>query len=165
MKNKTSAGKRYWLFKSEPDCYSMDHLAALPQKTDSWDGVRNYQARNFLRDDIKKGDGVLFYYSSTSPVGVAGICEVVRAGYPDTTALDPKEMHYDPKASEENPIWYMVDVKFVRKFPRLVLLAELKKTPGLESMMVTQRGSRLSIQPVTKDEWDIVLKLAEKPEK
>ena len=165
MKKKTTADRKYWLFKSEPDCFSMDHLAACPKKTDSWDGVRNYQARNFMRDDIKKGDGVLFYYSSTSPVGVAGICEVVRSGYPDHTARDPKEMHYDPKATENNPIWFMVDVKFVRKFPHFVTLTELKQTPGLESMMVTQRGSRLSIQPVTTKEWDIVLKLAEKLEK
>ena len=152
--------KRYWLFKTEPGCFSIDTLAACPDGTDSWDGVRNYQARNMLRDDIKKGDGVLFYHSSTAVPGVAGLADVVRSGYPDHTAREVNGRHFDPKASAENPIWYMVDVRFKKKFSEVIPLTTLKATPGLEQMMVTQRGSRLSIQPVTKAEWDIVLRLA-----
>lgn len=149
--------RKYWLMKSEPDCYSIDHLKK--DGTASWDGVRNYQARNFLRDEIKKGDGVLFYHSNASPPGVAGIAEVVKSGYPDHTARDPENEHFDPRATEDDPRWYMVDVKFVRKFPELIPLAKLKETPGLQEMEVTRRGSRLSVQPVTAAEWKIVNKL------
>jgi predicted RNA-binding protein with PUA-like domain len=152
--------KKYWLFKSEPDCYSIDDLAGLPNQTDHWDGVRNYQARNMLRDDIKKGDEVLFYYSNTKPMGIAGICTVVKGGYPDHTALDPNEQHFDPKTSKDNPIWYMVDVKFKQKFKEILTLQKIKATDGLDKMMLTQRGSRLSIQPVSPDEWKIILKMA-----
>ena len=152
------AGK-FWLFKSEPECYSMDHLKNEKGGIGSWDGVRNYQARNLLRDDVKKGDGVLFYYSNTAIIGVAGIAEVVRSGYPDHTARDPENEHFDSKATEDNPIWYMVDIKFCEKFVEVLPLTLLKATPGLEKMMLTQRGSRLSIQPVTKSEWRIVTKL------
>jgi len=152
--------KKYWLFKSEPDCYSIDHLAALPSKTDHWDGVRNYQARNMLRDDIKKGDEVFFYYSNSKPTGIAGVCTVVKNGYPDYTALDPNEQHFDPKATKDNPIWYMVDIKFKRKFKKLLTLQEIKSTDGLDKMVLTQRGSRLSIQPVTEQEWEIIMKIA-----
>lgn len=137
----------------------MDHLAAETNKTASWDGVRNYQARNLLRDDIKKGDEVLIYYSSTDPIGVAGLAVVARSGYPDHTAQDPQNQHYDPKASPDNPIWYMVDVTHVLQLRETLPLLVLKQTPGLEKMMVTQRGARLSIQPVTPDEWKIVRKL------
>ncbi len=150
---------RYWLFKSEPDCFSIDDLKNEPNQTTSWDGVRNYQARNLLRDEVKKGNGVLFYNSNTNPLGVVGTCEVVRSGYPDHTALDPSSQHPDPKATKDNPIWYMVDVKFKQKFSDIVTLKELKRTPGLEGMIVCQRGSRLSIQPVTPEEWNIVVKL------
>ncbi len=153
---------RYWLFKTEPGCFSIDDLKKSKRGTDTWDGVRNYQARNFLRDDIKKGDGVLFYHSSTAVPGVAGIAEVVRDGYPDHTARDPENEHFDPRATEDNPIWYMVDVKFKEKFDDVLPLTLLKETPGLEKMMVTQRGSRLSIQPVTAKEWKIVTGLAKK---
>jgi predicted RNA-binding protein with PUA-like domain len=149
--------KRFWLLKSEPTCYSIDNLQK--DGTTFWSGVRNYQARNYMRDDMEPGDGVLFYHSSADPTGVAGIAEVVSEGYPDHTALDPDDDHYDPKSKPGNPIWMMVDVKFVRKFKELIPLSELKETPGLEKMMVIQRGSRLSVQPVTEEEWNIVTKM------
>ena len=149
--------KKYWLFKSEPSCYSMDDLQAFPKKTDHWDGVRNYQARNMLRDEIKKGDEVFFYHSNAKPMGIAGICTVVKSGYPDFTAQDPNSEHPDPKHTDIKPIWYMVDVKFKKKFKEVLTLKELKETIGLESMVLTQRGSRLSIQPVTEKEWQIIL--------
>ena len=152
--------RRYWLFKSEPSAFSIDDLKAAG--TEHWDGVRNYQARNLLRDEVKVGDQVLFHHSSADPTGIVGLAEVVRAGYPDHTALDPRSGHYDPKQTRENPRWYMVDVRYVRHLPRTVTLAELKRTPGLEEMMVVRRGARLSIQPVTRGEWGIVLRLAEK---
>lgn len=154
--------RRYWLLKSEPDCFSIDHLRKSPDQTASWDGVRNYQARNYLRDEIKAGDGVLFYYSGPPEPGVAGIAEVVRGGYPDHTARDPEGMHFDPKATEGNPIWYTVDVRFKEKFAAVIPLRALKEMPGLEGMEVTRRGSRLSVQPVRKEEWDIVLKAAKR---
>lgn len=147
---------RYWLFKTEPTCFSIDDLAASPAQTTSWSGVRNFQARNFLRDEVRLGDNILFYHSNVDPVGIAGICEVVKAGYPDVTALDPNDKHFDPKATRDNPIWYTVDVKFSAKLSRVVPLALLKKTPGLEKMEVCRRGSRLSVQPVTPQEWRIV---------
>ncbi|KAA3636773.1 MAG: EVE domain-containing protein [Calditrichaeota bacterium] len=154
--------KKYWLFKSEPGCYSIDDLKKCKNSTDHWDGVRNYQARNMLRDDIKKDDEVFFYYSNAKPMGVAGVCTVVKNGYPDHTAEDPDSEHPDPKHTKNNPIWYMVDVKFKEKFNDIVTLKEIKETSGLEEMVLTQRGSRLSIQPVKKKEWDIILKMAKK---
>jgi predicted RNA-binding protein with PUA-like domain len=153
--------RRYWLMKSEPQAFSLDDLKACPDGTDHWDGVRNYQARNFMRDEMRVGDGVLFYHSSVDPPGVVGIAEVAREGYPDHTAFDPDDPHHDPKSDPDKPRWYMVDVRFVRAFPRMVTLEELKATPGLEGMKVTQRGMRLSVQPVTPEEWAIVLRLAE----
>ena len=144
--------KRYWLFKSEPGCFSVDHLKSQPNQTTHWDGVRNYQARNMLRDDISKGDGVLFYHSNAKVLGIAGICEVAHSGYADHTALDPNSEHPDPKASKENPIWYMVDVKLKRKLVQILPLTTLKTVSGLEEMVLLQRGSRLSIQPVTARE-------------
>ena len=153
--------RRYWLFKSEPSAFSLDDLKQSPKGIAPWDGVRNYQARNLLRDEIRVGDGVLFYHSSTDPAGVVGLAEVVRAGYPDHTAWDPKSDHPDPKSTPDNPRWYMVDVRYVRHLPRTVTLAELKATPALKSMMVVRPGSRLSVQPVTAKEWQTVLKLAE----
>lgn len=152
--------RRYWLMKTEPDCFSIDHLAGSPGGVAAWDGVRNYQSRNYLRDEIRAGDGVLFYHSGPPVPGVAGLAEVVRGGYPDHTAQDPNGEHFDSKATPVNPIWYMVDVRFVEKFPEVIPLSKLKGTPGLEEMEVTRRGSRLSIQPVRKGEWEIVLKLA-----
>ena len=149
--------KRYWLMKVEPDSYSIDEFAK-DRKT-SWEGVRNYQARNTIRDDMKAGDAVLFYASNADPTGVAGLAEVCRDGYPDHFSWDKKHPYYDPKSSPDNPTWYMVDIKFNEKFPAVVSLAELKETKGLEDMMVTKRGMRLSIQPVKPAEYEIVVAL------
>ncbi len=149
----------YWLMKSEPDVYGIDHLAAQPDQTDHWDGVRNYQARNMMRDEMKVGDRVFFYHSNCKPPGIVGIMEVVREGYPDFTAWDPDSKYFDPKSSEENPRWFMVDVKLVEKFDRIITLDELKATPGLEEMPLVRRGNRLSIMPVTPEQWEIILGL------
>lgn len=150
--------RRYWLFKTEPSCFSFEDLKNRPSGTEHWDGVRNFQARNFLRDEIKPGDGVLFYHSSIPEPAVVGIAEVVSEGYPDWTALDPAGEHFDPRASRENPLWYMVDVRYARPFLRPVTLAELKAHAGLSGMVLLQR-SRLSIQPVSAEEWEIILML------
>jgi len=150
---------KHWLFKSEPDCFSIDNLSKRPKQTTGWDGVRNYQARNMLRDDIKKGDLVFFYHSNSQPPGIAGIAEVVKEGYPDHTAWDLNSDHYDPKSTPENSRWFMVDVKFVEKFPQLIPLEELKQHPKLKEMMINRKGNRLSITPVTADEWKIIIKL------
>ena len=152
-----ASAKRYWLLKSEPGSYSIDDLER--DGTTSWEGVRNYQARNFLRDDSRVGDLVLFHHSNADPVGVVGIAKVVRAGYPDPLQFDKRNKYYDPKSKPESPTWITIDVGFVEKFAEVVSLATLKSMPGLESMVVTQRGSRLSVQPVTKDEFEIVRKL------
>jgi predicted RNA-binding protein with PUA-like domain len=153
----------HWLIKSEADVFSFSDLLKAPKRTTHWDGVRNYQARNTLRDLMKKGDKVFFYHSNSEPTGIAGICEVVREGYPDHTALDPDHDHFDPKSTPAAPIWMMVDVKAVRALPRLITLAELKGAKGLEKMVLLQRGSRLSVQPVTPKEWAIVCGLAGVP--
>jgi predicted RNA-binding protein with PUA-like domain len=150
--------KRYWLMKSEPGTFSIDDLRQ-DGKT-CWDGVRNYQARNFMRDEMAVGDGVLFYQSRVKPMGVYGIAKVASDAYPDPTAFDPAEPHYDPKSDPANPTWMMVDIAYVATLDPPVTLDDLKKTPGLEKMMVIQRGSRLSVQPVTPEEWDIVLRLS-----
>ena len=152
--------RRYWLFKSEADCYSIDDLARAPKKTTYWDGVRNYQARNSLRDDVQVGDGVLLYHSNSDPLAIAGTMEVVRAAYPDHTAFKPGEQHYDPKSKLDAPTWFMVDVRFKQKFPALVTRDMLKEARELAKMVVLQRGSRLSIMPVTAAEWRAVHKLA-----
>lgn len=153
----------HWLVKSEPDVFSFADLLKAPKKTTCWDGVRNYQARNTLRDQMKQGDRVLYYHSNAEPSGIAGICEVVREGYPDHTAFDPKDPHFDPKSRRDEPTWYMVDVRAVAPFPRLVTLAELKGVKGLEHMALVQKGSRLSVQPVTRKEWEIVCRIAGVP--
>ena len=153
------AARRYWLLKSEPGDFSFDDLMAAPERTTCWDGVRNYQARNFMRDDMRVGDLVLFYHSNADPAGVAGIAEVVRAGYPDHTAFDPRDPHYDPKSDPRSPTWMMVDVRALSPFRRLVTLDELRATPGLERMALLQKGSRLSVQPVSAEEWEVVTKL------
>ena len=150
-------GKRYWLMKSEPNVYSIADLQRDGMAC--WDGVRNYQARNFMRDDMRVGDEVLFYHSNAQPMGIYGVAKVVREGYPDHTAVDPSDKHYDPKSDSTNPTWMMVDIGYVRTFTEPITLASLKKTPGLEKMLVIQRGSRLSVQPVTPEEWDIVMRL------
>jgi predicted RNA-binding protein with PUA-like domain len=149
--------------KSEPDVFSFADLLKAPKKTTCWDGVRNYQARNTLRDQMKQGDRVFYYHSNAEPSGIAGICEVVREGYPDHTAFDPTDPHFDPKSRRDEPTWYMVDVRAVAAFPRLVTLAELKGVKGLETMALVQKGSRLSVQPVTRKEWEIVCRIAGVP--
>ena len=146
----------HWLFKTEPGCFSFDDLKNRPDMTEHWDGVRNYQARNFLRDEVKRGDRVLFYHSSIPEPAVVGVAEVVREGYPDFTALDPTGEHFDPKASPTNPIWYMVDLRYCKPFSRPVTLEQIKGNPLLADMPLVKR-SRLSIQPVTPDEWHIIL--------
>lgn len=142
--------------KSEPDVYSIDDLAR--DGSTSWEGVRNYQARNFMRNDMRVGDRVLYYHSNADPPGMAGLARVSRAAYPDPSARDPASEYYDEKATDEDPRWYMVDVEFVEKFPRLVTLDELRATPGLEKMLVLNR-SRLSVQPVTDAEYETVVRL------
>lgn len=143
---------RYWLMKSEPEVFSIHDLARAPRKTTAWEGVRNYQARNFLRA-MKNGDRALFYHSNTEPPGVAGIVEIVREAYPDPTAWDPRSDYHDPKASPGNPVWSMVDVKLVRIFPRLIPLEELRSLKALAGMELLRRGSRLSVTPVTPAEF------------
>ena len=152
---------RYWLFKSEPETFSIDTLNSRPHHTDHWDGVRNYQVRNMLRDEIKKGDLGFFYHSNCTPPGVAGIVEVVRDGYPDFSAQDPDSPYFDPSSSSDNPRWFMVDVTFVKKFPHFVSLEEIKRHPRLENMLVIRKGSRLSITPVGADEWKVIMKLGD----
>ncbi len=148
----------HWLFKSEPETFSIDALARKPKQTTHWDGVRNYQARNMLRDQIKIGDQAFFYHSNCTPPGIVGIVEIVKAGYPDFTAFDPESNYYDPTSSPEKPRWFMVDIRFVKKFARLITLEELKNQPGLENMQVARRGNRLSITSVSATEWNIILK-------
>lgn len=151
----------YWLMKSEPDCFSIDDLKNSPKKTAHWDGVRNYQARNMMRDEMKKGDLVFFYHSNTKPPGIVGVAEVVKEGYPDHTAFDPNSEHPDPKSDPNNPRWFMVDVKFKRKFKDIIPLDELKQQPALADMRLLQKGNRLSVMPVAKRDWDAILRMAE----
>ncbi|HMC16531.1 MAG TPA: EVE domain-containing protein [Albitalea sp.] len=148
----------YWLMKSEPGECSIDDVARAPAQTVPWVGVRNYQARNFMRDQMKLGDGVLFYHSSCPEPGVVGLCEVASSAYPDATQFDPQSHYFDPKSTPEEPRWQHVDVKLVRK-TRLLSLAEMRDTPALATMRVLQRGNRLSITPVDPAEWRAVLKL------
>lgn len=148
---------RYWLMKTEPGTYSIDDLER--EGTTCWDGVRNYQARNFMRDEMKVGDRVLVYHSNAEPPGVAGLARVVREGYLDPSALDPRSRYFDPKASPADPRWYMVDIAFEEKFAQLVPLAALRETPGLEKMPLLNK-SRLSVQPVTAEEFRIILAMA-----
>jgi predicted RNA-binding protein with PUA-like domain len=148
----------YWLMKSEPDVFGIDDLAKAKNGTSAWDGVRNFQARNFLKNEMKVGDLAFFYHSSCEVPGIAGIMRIVREGYPDETQFDPKNDHYDPASRREAPRWYVVDVKFEKKFARIVSLEELRKhsTGKLKDMIVLKRGNRLSITPVTKSEWDFI---------
>jgi predicted RNA-binding protein with PUA-like domain len=148
----------FWLFKTEPGCFSFDDLKKRPDMTEHWDGVRNFQARNFLRDSIKIGDRVLFYHSNIPEPAIVGLAEVVREGYPDFTALNPNGEHFDPKASPDKPIWYMVDVRYLQALPRPVTLEAVKANPLLADMPLVKR-SRLSIQPVTVEEWPIILRM------
>jgi predicted RNA-binding protein with PUA-like domain len=151
--------KKFWLFKSEPGEFSWVDLKNSKNQTTFWDGIRNYQARNFLRDEIKQGDGVLFYQSSTDPLAVVGYCEVVKESYADHTQFDSSNDHFDPKANPKNPTWFMVDIKLAKEFKNPVTLDSIKANPKFKSMKLIQRGQRLSIQPVTKDEWDEILKM------
>ena len=151
--------RRYWLMKSEPETFSISDLQAAPAQTTFWDGVRNYQARNLLRDEMRVGDGVLFYHSSADPPAAVGTAEIVRAGYPDPSQFDPHSDHYDPQARPDEPRWYMVDVKLGQVFNRPVGLPELREHPALKDMVLLRKGSRLSVQPVTAQEWKTVVKL------
>lgn len=162
VKKQADGKHRYWLMKSEPTVFSITDLEKARDKTTCWDGVRNYQARNFLRDDIKPGDLVLFYHSNCEPSAIAGIAEVVKAGYPDHTAFDPEDPHYDPKSKKSEPTWYMVDIKHVQTFKTPLDLNLLRAEAGLAKMALLQKGSRLSVQPVSESEWKIVLKLADR---
>jgi len=157
-----AVARRYWLVKSEPDVFSFADLCASEDQTTYWDGVRNYQARNFMRDGMKRGDLVLFYHSSTEPAAIVGIAEVVREAYADHTALDPRDPHYDPKSKADAPTWMMVDVRAVEALVNPLTLADLRGVKGLESMVLLQRGSRLSVQPVTAKEWAIVYRMGMK---
>lgn len=152
----------YWLMKSEPNAYSIDDLAGEPKKTTHWDGVRNYQARNFMRDQMKIGDKVLFYHSSTDPPGVVGTAKVAKESYPDFTAFDPKDKHYDAKSKKDDPRWFMVDIKLEKKFKQIIPLEDLRQVKSLKEMVLLQKGSRLSVQPVRKKEFDAIVKIAEK---
>jgi len=151
---------QYWLMKSEPDVYGIDDLERFG--VDHWDGIRNYQARNYMRDGMKKGDLAFFYHSNCDEPGIAGIMEIAREAYPDHTAFEPGEKYFDPGSSPDNPRWYMVDVRFVRKLARTIPLRELKSYKTLSAMKLVQKGSRLSIMPVAKREWDFILKQEEK---
>lgn len=152
--------RRYWLFKSEPSAFGIEHLAKSPRQTAPWDGVRNYQARNFLRDDVRIGDRVLFYHSREEPLGIFGTMEVVRAGYPDHTAFDPHSKYFDPKSKRETPRWVMVDVKLIARFAEPISREQLAADAVAAKMLVMKRGMRLSIQPVTEQEWQAVHRLA-----
>jgi predicted RNA-binding protein with PUA-like domain len=149
----------YWLMKSEPDVYGIDHLKAANKKTDTWDGVRNYQVRNMMRDDMKKGDLAFFYHSNCKEPGIAGIMKIAREGYPDFTAFDPEEKYFDPKSDPDNPRWYMVDVRYVRKLKRIITLTELKTHSELGELPLLRRGNRLSAMPLSKAHWDFILSL------
>lgn len=148
---------RYWLMKSEPNEFSIDDLASRSNSTEPWDGVRNYQARNMMRDQMTLGDLAFFYHSSCEVPGIVGIIKVAREAYPDETAFDPKDKHYDPKSDSENPRWYVVEVQLVRKLKRIIPLTELKRQPELADMTLLRRGNRLSIMPVSESEWEFIL--------
>lgn len=151
---------QYWLMKSEPSCFSIDDLIRSPEQTYYWDGVRNYQARNFMRDNMQIGDQVFFYHSNCKPPGIVGIAEVATNAYPDFTAFDPEHKHYDPSSTVDKPRWFMVDVHFVKKFPKIIPLDTLKQFHELAQMRLLQKGNRLSILPINKSEWDFIIDLA-----
>ena len=150
----------YWLIKSEPDDFSIDDLKNAQGKTTHWDGVRNYQARNFMRDGMSKGDQVFYYHSNCKEPGIVGLAEIVSGAYPDHTAFDPGEKHFDPKSDPQNPRWLMVDVRYKRKTKRLIPLSEIKQYPDqLDGFALIRRGNRLSVMPVSKEHWDFILSL------
>lgn len=150
---------QYWLIKSEPTVFSFEDLLAAPGRTAAWDGVRNYQARNSLRDGMHAGDGVLYYHSSCEPTGVVGIAEVAGPAEPDPTQFDPRDEHFDPKSKRAAPTWVQVPIRARKKLARVVELTEIKANPALARMLLVQRGSRLSVQPVTREEWAEVLRM------
>ncbi len=143
----------YWLFKTEPDAFSIDDLVSRPNQTEPWDGVRNYQARNFLRDGVKVGDKVFIYHSSCKTVGIAGVAGVVKAGYPDTTQFDPESKYFDPKSTPDNPRWFRVDVKFEEKFSQVLPLSTIKRMENIKELALVKKGARLSVMPVIDEEW------------
>lgn len=149
----------YWLLKSEPETFSLDALKHRPGRTEHWDGVRNYQARNMLRDQFRRGDLAFFYHSNCAAPGIVGVVEVVTAGYPDFTAFDPESRYYDPASTPDKPRWYMVDVRFKRALKRIITLQELKQHPPLHEMPLLARGNRLSVMPVTAAQWRYILSL------
>ena len=151
---------KYWVMKSEPDVFGIDDLQARPRKTEHWDGVRNYQVRNMMRDEMRKGDLAFFYHSSCAVPGIAGIAKIVKEAYPDPSQFDPESKYHDPRSKPDNPAWLMVDVQFVRKFPRVITLVELKAQAALAGMRLLQKGNRLSILPVSEEEWNLILALA-----
>ena len=153
----------YWLFKSEPGCFSFANLAACPDRTAGWDGVRNFQARNLLRDAVAVGDGVLFYHSGANPPAIAGFAEVVEAAHPDPTAFDPSAEHFDPKSDPKSPTWFQVAIRAVRSIDPPLGLPRLRSIEGLAGMELLRKGSRLSIQPVRADEWSRIVELADGP--
>lgn len=153
--------KRYWLLKSEPEAFSIQDLAQVKEQTTGWDGVRNYQARNYMRE-MKLGERAFFYHSNAAPPCIAGIAEIAKTAYPDPTQFDPQDSHYDPKSKMDSPSWDMVDVKLVEIFPRPLALDELRDVPALEGMELLRRGSRLSVQPVSPDHWKTIVKLAKR---
>ena len=146
----------YWLMKSEPSCFSIDDLKNSPKQTTHWDGVRNYQARNFMMNDMKVGDKIFFYHSNCQPPGIIGIAEVSSEAYPDHTAFDPESDHPDPKSTPEKPRWFMVDVRFKEKFDQIIPLEELKKYDELSGMPLLRKGNRLSVMPVNSEAWDFI---------
>ena len=149
----------YWLMKSEPDVFGIDDLKKAPKKTDAWDGIRNYQARNMIRDDMHKGDLAFFYHSNCKEPGIAGIMKIVRAAYPDHTAFDPRKKYFDPKSDPDNPRWYMVDVRYLRKLKRVITLSELMACDALAELPLLRRGNRLSVMPVSEQHWNFILSL------
>lgn len=149
--------KKYWLMKSEPESFSIDDLKNMPKQTSSWDGVRNYQARNMMRDEMQLKDLAFFYHSNCKEPGIIGIVEIVKTAHPDHTALDHDSKYYDPKASQDNPRWFMVDVKFKKKFQEILSLTDIKNNKNLRNMPLVKTGNRLSIMPVTEQEWQSIL--------
>ncbi len=146
----------YWLMKSEPDTFSLEHLKKMPKMTSPWDGVRNYQARNFMRDEMRKGDLILFYHSSCPVPGCAGVAQVVRESYPDPSAFDKNSPYYDPKSSMDAPRWMMVDIQYKSSFNQVISLKRMREEPKLAQMKILQKGCRLSITPITKSEFDYI---------
>ncbi len=147
----------YWLMKSEPDSFSIDALYNRPNQIEHWDGVRNYQARNMMRDNMKVGDQIFFYHSNCEVPGIVGIMEIVKEGYPDFTSFDPEHQNFDPKTNPEEPHWIMVDVRHVKTLIRVISLKELRTYPEIEDLALVRRGNRLSIMPVTAAQWDFIL--------